>query len=113
MKMLDDVEVVNLKDRYKELGIDIGMVGTIIEACIREESFLVIFPAKDVYKDDDIFADIKIADLKLVRDNKCSDQMILNDLPKNNPKWWCKVENGYIMNLLGEKKNKIPYQYNS
>ena len=48
-----------------------------------------------------------------MKDNKCSDKEILEDLPKQNPKWWCKVEDGYIMNLLGEKKNKIAYDYNS
>ena len=37
----------------------------------------------------------------------------LNELPKHNPKWWCLVEDGYIMNLLGERKNKIPFDYNS
>ena len=111
MKLLDDVEVLN--DNYNEYGIKKGMVGTIIESCIRDESFYVIFPARDVHHDDDIFIDVKIEDLKLVKDNHCSDRIILDDLPKNNPKWWCKVEDGYIMNLLGEKKNKIPYQYNS
>lgn len=40
-------------------------------------------------------------------------KMILDELPKNNPKWWCKVEDGFIVNLLGEKKNKIAYDYNS
>ena len=45
--------------------------------------------------------------------NNYDESELLRDLPNHNPKWWCKVENGYIMNLLGEKKNKIPYQYNS
>lgn len=35
------------------------------------------------------------------------------ELAINNPKWWCKVEDGYIMNLLGEKKNKISFAYDS
>ena len=26
---------------------------------------------------------------------------------------WCKVEDGYIINLKGEKKNKIPFDYES
>jgi len=37
----------------------------------------------------------------------------LEDLPGNDPNWWCKVEDGYITNLKGERKNKIPYDYNS
>lgn len=113
MKMLDDVKVINLKDKYKKLGVSLDDVGTIIEACIREDSFLVVFPAKDVYKDEDYFVNIKIEDLKLVKDNKCSDEILLDDIPKHDPGWWCKVENGYIINLLGERKNKIPYVYNS
>ena len=42
-----------------------------------------------------------------------TDDDILEDLPQNAPRWWCKVEDGYILNLLGEKKNKEPYKYNS
>ena len=38
---------------------------------------------------------------------------ILEDLPDHDPAWWCKVEDGYILNLKGERKNKIPYDYNS
>ena len=29
---------------------------------------------------------------------------ILKDLPRNDPKCWCKYEGGSIYNLLGEKK---------
>ena len=56
---------------------------------------------------------IKISDLEFVEDGKCPDEDILDALPKNNPKWWCKVEYGYITNLIGEKKNKVPYDYDS
>ena len=42
-----------------------------------------------------------------------TDAEIQESLPKQDPRWWCKVENGFIMNLLGEKKNKIPYDYDS
>ena len=45
--------------------------------------------------------------------NLISNYFMTADLPLNNPKCWCKVENGYILNLLGEKKNSIPYDYNS
>jgi len=110
MKLLDDVVVIN--DNYKNHGIVKGKIGTIIEAAIRENYFLVVFPAKSVF-DDDIISPIKIEDLELVSNKNVSDEMILNDLPNNNPKWWCKVEDGYIMNLLGDRKNKIPYDYNS
>ena len=62
---------------------------------------------------DNILAVIKIKDLELVEESDMTDEQILADLPKNDPHWWCKVENGYIVNLLGEKKNKIPFDYNS
>ena len=42
-----------------------------------------------------------------------TDEAILEDLPNHDPEWWCKVEDGYIWNLKGEKKNKIPYDYDS
>ena len=42
-----------------------------------------------------------------------NDEDILEDLPAHNPDWWCRVEDGYILNLKGERKNKIPYDYNS
>ena len=42
-----------------------------------------------------------------------TDDDILEDLPQHDTRWWCKVEDGYILNLLGEKKNKEPYKYNS
>ena len=71
---------------------------------------------KDHYDEleDDIMLPIKIEDLELVRKNPdISDESILDSLPANNPAWWCKVEDGYILNLLGNKKNKIPYDYDS
>lgn len=38
---------------------------------------------------------------------KYLDEVILSDLPGYDPNWLCKVEDGYIKNLKGEKKNKI------
>jgi hypothetical protein len=54
-----------------------------------------------------------IDDLQVVKDGNCSDECIKNSLPEKHPNWWCKVEDGYILNLLGEKKNNEPYKYNS
>ena len=62
---------------------------------------------------DDIFCEINIQDLELVEDGGCTDEELLERLPKKDPHWWCKVEDGLIMNLKGDKKNKIPYDYNS
>ena len=112
MKFLDEVKIVKNLDKYSKFGVTYDLVGTIIESAIRDECFEVVFSSKNAY-DDDIIIPIKIEDLELVEDKKCPDDQILDDLPKHNPKWWCKVEDGFIKNLLGEKKNKIPYDYNS
>ena len=126
MKFLDRVEVINENEDYNKNNVLIGMIGTIIDAEIRDNCFNVIFIDERV-KDkefmaveenflslkDDIIYPIKIKDLKLIEDNKCNDETILNSIPLNNPNWWCKVEDGYIINLKGEKKNKIPYDYES
>lgn len=128
MKIYDEVKVINDKDYYIKNDVHKGMIGTIIQPEIRDNCFLVNFLDKNYLKHrddpdwftlhhkeikDDIIIDIKIEDLELVEIGFATDETILNELPKNNPQWWCKVEEGYIMNLLGEKKNKIPYDYNS
>ena len=128
MKLYDDVRVINVRKEYVEEGIHKGMVGYIVLAEIRDGQFMINFIDKnfeihrndpqwfeDHYDEleDDIMLPMHIEDLELVKDNKTSDEKILDELPANNPAWWCKVENGYILNLLGEKKNKIPYDYNS
>lgn len=124
MKYLDDVKVIN--NNYVTEGISKGMIGTIIDPDIRWNSFFVVFQDQRVYDkkfmsvkdnifklEDDICTGIKIKDLELVKDNDCTDSTIFNDLPENHKDWWCKVENGYIINLKGEKKNKIPFDYES
>ncbi len=128
MKYEDDVRVIKDKEKYKNLGITKGMVGYISLPEIRNNTFFVCFIDEnfklhesepewfqehyDEIKDDKL-CEIKIQDLELINDNGLTDEEILESLPKHNPKWWCKVEDGYIMNLLGEKKNKIPYDYDS
>ena len=77
MKLLDDVVVIN--DNYKEDGIVKGMIGTIIEADIRWESFYVCFQDQRVYDKEfmknkenifklknDICLGVKIQDLELI-----------------------------------------------
>lgn len=128
MKQYDDVRVINDNESYAKEGVYKGMIGYIAMPEIRNNSFYVAFIDEnfEIHKNnpkwfeehyneikDDIFCIIEIKDLELVKDNKLSDEELLEALPKNDSKWWCKVENGYIMNLLGEKKNKIPYDYNS
>lgn len=112
MKIYDRVRIIKLKSGYEKESLKLGDVGKICVAEIRDDSFYVRFETGDdkhLYK----YCDIKIEDLELVQEGFATDEIILEELPKNDPKWWCKVENGYITNLLGEKKNKIPYDYNS
>ena len=124
MKLLEEVKVIN--DNYKNEGITKGMIGTIIDADVRWESFYVCFQDQRVFDkkfmnkeenifklNDDICLGIKIYDLELYKDGNATDELIKASLPDNYKDWWCKVENGYIKNLKGEKKNKIPYDYKS
>lgn len=126
MKFLDKVEVIADKKEYKNNEVYKGMIGTIIDAEIRFNCFHVIFidercNDKEFMADeknflslkDDILCPIEIKDLKLIKDNNCSDEKILEAIPLHNENWWCKVEDGYIINLKGERKNKIPYDYDS
>ena len=128
MKIYDDVKVIKIRDEYSKEGIKLGDVGTIILPEIRDNCFYVNFIDKNFYAHkndvkwfeeneeslkDDINLAIDIEDLELVKEGNATDEMILEELPKQNPKWWCKVEDGHIINLLGEKKNKIPYDYKS
>ena len=122
MKLLDDVKVIN--DKYKNEGISMGMIGTIIDADIKWNSFYVCFQDPRITDKNfmsneenfkllknDICCAIKIEDLELVKDGNCTDETIKNSLPENHKDWWCKVENGFIINLDGKKKNKIAYNY--
>ena len=124
MKLLDKVKVLN--DNYKDLGITKGMIGTIIDADILWNSFFVCFQDQRIYDKefmskeenifklkDDICEGIKIKDLELFKIGSGTDEMIYEELPEKHKDWWCKVEDGYIVNLKGEKKNKVPYDYDS
>ena len=112
MRYLDKVKVIKNSNEYNQLGIYKDMVGSIISAEIRDNCFFVIFVDKNM-QNDDISLPIKIEDLELVEDNHTTDALILDDLPLHNPDWWCIVEDGFIKNLKGEKKNSIPFDYNS
>ena len=110
MRLLDKVKLIRDNKEYSKFGIFKGREGTIIESAIRDNCFLVAFENLDF---SDLIIPIKIEDLELVADNHTTDALILDDLPLNNPDWWCIVEDGFIKNLKGEKKNKIPFDYNS
>ena len=109
MKYLDEVKV--LTDKYESQGVKKGAIGTIILSEMRYNMFEVVFS----YEDGRDYATIEIhvKDLEVVKSSAITDEDILEDLPGKNPSWWCKVENGYIINLKGERKNKIAYDYDS
>ena len=124
MKMLDEVRVTT--NKYEKHGIKKGMIGTIIDADIRWNSFYVCFPDQRVYDKDfvkdkdyalklspDICQGIAIGDLEMYKDGHASDQTILASLPDKYKNQWCKVEDGYIININGDKKNKTQYDYDS
>ncbi len=124
MKLSDDVKVIN--DNYASQGIKAGAIGTIIEADIRWDEFFVCFQDQRVYDEEfmknkqnvfklngDICLGIKIKDLIVVKDGNKGDDYIYDSLPENHKDCWCKVENGFIINLKGEKKNKTPYKYDT
>ncbi len=109
MKYLDEVRV--LTDKYEDKGVKKSAVGVIINSEIRFNKFHVVFHDEEGY--DDLIIGIFVGDLQLVNSSNINNEDILEDLPGRNPNWWCKVEDGFIKNLKGEKKNKIAYDYNS
>ncbi|MBO5954913.1 MAG: hypothetical protein J6Q13_02980 [Clostridia bacterium] len=126
MKIYDEVKVIVDKEEYTNQKVFKGMIGTIIQPEIRDKDFLVCFndprlqDKSFVFNDetiktiqDDIIIPIKIEDLELVKEGFGNDKIIFEELPSPDKRWWCKVEGGYIVNLNGDKKNKIPYDYNS
>ncbi len=126
MKYFDDVRVINDCEEYAKQGVYKGMVGTIFSAEIRDGTFLLCFIDERWHDKEfssheenialmknDIIAEVKIEDLELVKDNHYPDELILKDLPMQDKRWGCKVEDGYILNFYGERQNKIAYDYNS
>ncbi|MBQ8178586.1 MAG: hypothetical protein IJ033_05255 [Clostridia bacterium] len=106
MKLFDRIVIIN--DNYINIGVKKGTIGAIIDSPIRDGSFLVeLFDVED-----DVYT-IYIKDMEVIKESDVTDEDILEDLPTPNPKWWCKVEDGYIVNLLGERKNRIAYDYDS
>lgn len=124
MKLLDDVIVTS--DNYANEGVYKGMRGTILDAPIIWNSFFVNFQDQRVYDkefmcvqknifklNDDIYIPVNIKDLKVIKTSKQTDAELAEALPPAPENWWCKVENGYILNAKGERKNKIAYDYDS
>ncbi len=114
MKYMDKVRVIVSKPVYEREGISKGIEGIIIVPEIRNNKFLIEFFTWDGEVADETTIPIYVGDLELVEeDTLWTDEDIFRDLPSPDPHWWCKVEDGFIKNLLGECKNKIPYEYES
>ena len=128
MREFDDVILIRDREEYLKEGIKKGRIGYICMPEIRGDSLCVAFEDEEFVKhrhdsdwigehlfdiEGDIDIEVKIEDVELYQEYHLSDEDLLDSLPKHNPEWWCIVEDGYIKNLLGEKKNKIPYDYNS
>lgn len=111
MKLYDTIRLTVDRDEYAAIGVGKGSIGAIVLPEIRYNSFEVEFyeakkgclPLLPVY----------IGDMEVVEESKTTDEGILAELPNHNPEWCCKVVDGYIVNLKGERKNKIPYDYES
>ena len=112
MKYWDKVEVTADSEEYAQYGIYKGMIGFIDFPEIRGNQFHVLFPSKELFGED-IYGPVYIKDLKVLEESDYTDEKLLELLPKNNPRWWCKVEDGFVYNLKGEKMNKIAYDYDS
>ncbi len=114
MNYFDEVKLTVNKPEYEKCGVFAGEIGIIWQAEIRDNCFYVMFEKEgdpsDFYK----YCVISVGDLELVKKSDyITDNKILAALPNYDPRWWCKVEDGYIINLKGERKNKIPYKYDS
>lgn len=110
MKFLDGVVLTVDRPEYAAEGVTKGTQGAIVISEIRKETFMVEFMRgmKTI-----AIMPVYVGDIETYRDSDVTDEDILEDLPSNDPSWWCKVEDGYIINLKGERKNKIPYDYRS
>jgi len=112
MKYLDKVKVINMRKEYVEEGVKLNDIGTIWLPEIRYNTFFIMF---DDAEDSDTYfepryCEMYVGDLELVEDYGLTNEEIAKDLPSNEP-WWCIVEDGFIKNLKGERKNKIAYDY--
>ena len=112
MKYNDKVRVLADKPEYTARNVFKGEEGWITMPEIRDGMFDVEFDTNDPYNSVK-FCLIAVGDLEVVEESDISDEKLLSYLCKQDPRWWCKVEDGYILNLKGERKNKIPYKYDS
>ncbi len=108
MQYLDRVRLIS--DDYEQYGLHRGDEGHILNAEIRYGKFC-FYREDPVTKFDDDGVSVRIEDLELVEASGSSDEAILEDLPLHNPEWGCKVIDGFIYNLKGERLNEYAYDY--
>ena len=116
MKLFDKVKLISDKKKYEIDGVKKGEIGTIIQECLmftagKVGSFDVLFFEDS--KDEEVYISVDVCDLEVVKESAITDDELLECISSHNPAKWCKVVDGYIMNLKGEKLNKIPYQYDT
>ncbi len=113
MRYLDTVRITKEKPEYAEIGLHAGDTCVIWLPEIRDNTFLVMVDstAPDEPYDPEYYC-VNVADLELVEEYGLTNEQIAKSLPSDQP-WWCIVEDGFIKNLKGEKKNKIAYDYDS
>lgn len=112
MKYNDKVRVLVDRPEYLKKDIHKGEEGYVNFPEIRSGKFDISFDTDDPYNSVKQ-CEIYVGDLEVVEESSVTDEQLLSYLCKNDPRWWCKVEDGYIINLKGERKNKIPYKYDS
>ena len=116
IKLYDRVKLIVDKTKYQKEGVKKGDVGTIIQECLmftgsKIGSFDVMFFEDS--EDDEVYVSVDVCDLEVVSESAITDENLLEGLPMHDPSRYCKVVDGYIMNLKGEKLIKIPYKYDS
>ena len=114
IRYLDKIRVIQNRKNYEKENVHLGDIGTIWLPEIRYNKFYVMFDSNesDFKLYDCWYCEIDVADIELVEEYGLTNEEIAEDLPSNEP-WWCIVEDGFIKNLKGEKKNKIAYDYDS
>ncbi len=105
MRYLDTVKINTTK--YERDNIPYGAMGIICAAPIWNNCFQVEF--FNNIKEEPVSIDID--DLDLVQSSGADEDELIENLPNYNPRLWCIVEDGFIYNLLGEKKNEFAYDY--
>lgn len=116
MKLYDRVKLIADKAKYEKEGVKKGEIGTIIQECLmftasKIGSFDVVFFEDG--DDDEVYVSVDVCDLEVVAESAITDEILLECISSHDPSRYCKVVDGYIMNLKGEKLNKIPYKYDS